>query len=164
MGDETIVLHAFLPAFFILLVVSPGLAAWKGGEPERLGGLVILAMWGLQSFGEYFLPSRFSTVDPVAFCSDLVGTLGFGFIALHARRVWPLWAASLQLLSLSAHFARWADIGIPKIVYALMRGGPTFVVMLVLLAGTLAHWRRMRRVAVDHPWQSWRTGSGKSGC
>ncbi|WP_162528440.1 MULTISPECIES: hypothetical protein [Novosphingobium] len=157
MGEPAMLSGIFLPAFFLLLVVSPGLAAWKGGEPERWGGMVILAMWALQSVGEFVLPSQYYAVDPVAFLTDVVGMLGFGIIALNARRVWPLWAAALQLLSLSAHFARWADLDIPAIVYALMRDGPTFVVMIALLIGTLCHMRRVRREGTDIAWQSWPT-------
>ncbi len=136
-------------------MASPGLAAWKGGEPERWGGLIILAMWAIQSVGEFIVPSRYVALDPVAFLCDLVGVLGFGALALHARRVWPLLAAALQLLCLSAHFARWADLAIPPIVYALMRDGPTFVVMIVLLAGTVLHMRRVRRNGTDAAWQDW---------
>lgn len=146
----------------MLLVVSPGLAAFKGGEPERWGGLIILGMWAVQSVGAFMLPSRYTVVDPVAFLCDLVGTIGFGIIAVNARRVWPLWAAALQLLSLSAHFARWADLAIPSIVYALMRDGPTFFAMVALLAGTVGHIVRMRRKGEDSAWQTWGTSSPAS--
>ena len=151
------------PAFFALMLASLGLALWKGGEPERAGALVLVAMWALQSLGVNFLPSRFIAVDPVAFLSDLVGTLGFGAIALNARRFWPLCATALQVLSLSAHFARWADLAIPKLVYALMRSGPTFVVLSVLLIGTVLHLRRLHRDGVDRSWQDWSRGAARSG-
>lgn len=144
------------------MIVTLGLAGWKGGEPERWGGMIIIAMWALQTVGEYAHPSRFVTVDPFPFLSDLVGTIGFGVIAVHARRAWPLWAAALQLLSLSAHFARWADLKIPAVVYALMRGGPTFVVILVLFLGTILHIRRLKRYGRDAPWQRWTSPSDKS--
>lgn len=125
--------------------------------------MVILAMWALQSIGEFILPSHYQFVDPIAFLTDLVGTVGFGIIALHARRIWPLWATALQLLSLSAHFARWADLAIPRIVYALMRDGPTFIVMIVLLGGTILHIRRMHRGVTDNAWQNWSKRSAGSG-
>lgn len=124
--------------------------------------MVIIAMWVLQTIGESIHPSQFVRVDPFPFFSDLVGTIGFGIIAVHARRAWPIWAAALQLLSLSAHFARWADLQIPGIVYALMRGGPTFVVILVLLGGTVLHICRMQRSGHDRPWENWEPHSGKS--
>lgn len=144
--------------FFALMLASLGLASIKGGEPERYGAFVLLAMWAVQSLGVSVFPSRFVAVDPVALLTDFIGALGFGAIALNARRIWPLCATALQVLSLSAHFARWADLAIPKLVYALMRGGPTFVVLSALLVGTLLHLRRLRRDGVDPSWQDWSWG------
>ena len=141
--------------FLLLLLVSLTLALWKGGAPERWGAVVILAMVGFEATAEIFLPSGFRSVDPLSFVTDLIGTIGFGVLALQAMRIWPLWATSLQLLSLSAHFARWADIGIPPVVYAVMRSTPTGLALAVLLVGTLMHMRRMRRDGSDRSWQNW---------
>lgn len=152
-------------AFFLLLAVAVPFALWKGGAPERTGAAIILLMWFLQASAEHFLPSGFRTVDPVSLLTDLVGFLGFGFLALQARRIWPLWAAALQILSLSAHFARWADIHVPPLVYAVMRGAPTFGAMIAILAGTALHLLRLRRRGCDPSWQDWSraaAGSGRS--
>lgn len=142
-------------AFFLLLLVSVPLALWKGGAPERGGALVILAMIAAQIVGIALLPSDFTNVDPGPLLTDLIGAVGFGYLAIQALRIWPLWAASLQLLALSAHFARWASIKTPAVVYALMRGGPTFLVLLALLVGTVLHVRRCRKHGSDRSWQDW---------
>lgn len=142
-------------AFFLVLFVSLPLALWKGGEPERYGAFVILAMIAAQVVGRALLPIHFNQLDAVSFVTDLIGALGFGYLAMQALRIWPLWAASLQLLALSAHFARWASIKTPEVVYALMRGGPTFLVLLALLVGTVLHLRRCRKHGNDPSWQDW---------
>jgi hypothetical protein len=142
-------------AFFLLLVVAVALAFWQGGAPERWGAAIILAMVLLQVGGESLLPSRFRSVDPTSLLTDAVGTAGFGYLALQARRIWPLWATSLQLLSLSAHFARWADIGIPPTVYAVMRGTPTFLALSAIAIGTILHVWRKQRLGNDPSWQDW---------
>jgi hypothetical protein len=142
-------------AFFLLLAVAIALAFWQGGAPERWGAGVILAMVLLQAGGESLLPSGFRSVDPSSLMTDAVGTAGFGYLALQARRIWPLWATSLQLLSLSAHFARWADIGIPPTVYAVMRGTPTFLALSAIAVGTILHVWRRRRHGSDPSWQDW---------
>lgn len=142
-------------AFLSLLALSVPLAFWKGGAPEKGGALVILAMLVAQAIGMILLPSRFTNVDPVPLLTDLIGAIGFGYLAVQALRIWPLWAASLQLLALSAHFARWATIKTPAVVYALMRGGPTFLVLLALLVGTVLHIRRCRARGTDPSWQDW---------
>lgn len=142
-------------AFFLVLVLAVSFSLWRGGGPERWGAGVILAMVLLQLGGESLLPSGFTSVDPLSFLTDAVGAAGFGALALQARRVWPIWAASLQLLSLSAHFARWADIGVPPTVYAVMRGTPTFLVLLAMAVGTILHASRKRRNGSDPSWQDW---------
>ncbi|WP_188770112.1 hypothetical protein [Novosphingobium endophyticum] len=142
-------------AFFLLLPLSLALAAWKGGVPERLGALVIVVMAVVQWIAILFDPSEFVSVDPASLITDAVGAVGFGILAVQARRIWPIWAASLQLLSLSAHFARWADIGVPPFVYALMRGAPTFLVLIALLLGTILHMMRLKRHGADPSWQDW---------
>jgi len=142
-------------AFFLLLVIALVLAFWRGGAPERCGAGVVLAMVLVQFGGESVLPSSFRSVDPTSLMADAVGTAGFGVLALQARRIWPLWATSLQLLSLSAHFARWADIGIPPTVYAVMRGTPTFLALAAIAIGTILHLWRERRHGDDPSWQDW---------
>ncbi|MCJ2188933.1 hypothetical protein [Novosphingobium beihaiensis] len=142
-------------AYFLILILSVGLALWKGGAPERAGALVFILMAVIQALVMAFIPSHFVRVDPDALVADLTGFLGFGYLALEARRFWPLWATSLQVLCLSAHFARWADIGIYPMVYAVMRGAPTFGVAIAILIGTLLHMYRLRRRGSDPSWQSW---------
>ncbi|AIT79421.1 hypothetical protein [Novosphingobium pentaromativorans] len=150
-------------AFFLLLPLSLLLAVWKGGAPERYGALVIVAMAVIQRIAIVFVPSHFVSVDPAALVTDFVGLAGFGTLAVQARRIWPIWAASLQLLSVSAHFARWADIGVPPFVYALMRGSPTFLALAALLVGTILHIVRLKRHGADPSWQNWSRGSASSG-
>jgi hypothetical protein len=150
-------------AFFLLLPLSLVLAAWKGGAPERFGALVIVLMAVVQRIAIQFDPSEFVSVDPASLVTDAVGAIGFGILAVQARRVWPIWAASLQLLSLSAHFARWADIGVPPFVYALMRGTPTFVALAALALGTVLHMIRLRRHGTDPSWQDWSRVRASSG-
>lgn len=150
-------------AFFLLMPLSLVLALWKGGAPERYGALVIIAMAVFQRIAILFVPSHFVGVDPASLVSDAIGTIGFGVLAVQARRIWPIWAASLQLLSLSAHFARWAAIGVPPFVYALMRGTPTFVVLTALLLGTVLHMVRLRRRGSDPSWQNWSRVPASSG-
>ncbi|MCT2398846.1 hypothetical protein [Novosphingobium mangrovi (ex Huang et al. 2023)] len=149
-------------AFFLLVALVIPSALWKGGAPERVGASIILAMWGLQAGGEHFLPSGFVAVDPFSLLSDLIGFVGFGYLAVEARRIWPLWAASLQILSLSAHFARWADLSIHPMVYALMRGTPTFGAMIAIFIGTVLHRTRLQGRGYDPSWQNWSRGAAGS--
>lgn len=155
-------LEAFLRlAFLLALIPVPVFAVWKGGAPERWGAGVIVAMTLTQAASMWLHPSRYIAVDPGPLLTDLVGMAGFAVLALEARRVWPIWATSLQLLSLSAHFARWADIAIPPQVYAVMRSAPTFGALVAIFIGTVLHLHRMRRRGFDLSWQNWSRAMGR---
>ncbi|WP_168176216.1 hypothetical protein [Novosphingobium sp. PC22D] len=149
--------------FHVLLVLSVILAVWKGDAPERCGAAVVMAMDCLQLGSILFIPRVYIAVDMVSVVVDGVGFLGFAAIAVHAMRIWPLWAAALQLISLSAHFARHFEIDVEPMVYAVMKSAPTFLVIVVLLIGTLVNWlRRARRGSVPS-WQTWPARGGRSG-
>ncbi len=142
-------------AFFALLILSVALAFWKGGKPERLGALVIVMMTVLQLGWRLFSQRYFNTVDVAAVVVDTVGVFGFGTLAVYAQRVWPIWAASLQVLSIASHFAREVDLHVEPLVYFVLRSGPTFLVLLVLLLGTILHQRRLRSSGQDPAWTDW---------
>lgn len=142
-------------AFFGLLVLAVSLALWKGDKPERLGALIILQMTLLQFASLAFKPRVYSDIDLASAVIDLLGLVGFGVLATYAKRVWPIWAASLQLLSLISHFVRQADREAEPMVYVAMKSGPTFLALLALLIGTLMHIRRSKRTSPGSPWKRW---------
>lgn len=144
-----------LAIFFALLIASVVLALWKGGAPERRGALIILGMSALQ-FGSLTLhASVYRSVDLASVAVDLFGVLAFGFLAMHAVRVWPIWAGALQILSLVSHFARQVDADEKQLAYVAMKSGPTFLVLAVLLLGTILHMRRVRVLGADPAWKHW---------
>ena len=142
-------------AFFAFLVLSISLALWKGGKPERAGALVIVVMTALQFAWRVFSPRHFNTVDLSSVVVDATGVIGFGLLAVYAHRFWPIWAASLQVLSLSSHFARGVELSVKPLVYALMKSMPTFLVLFVLMLGTLFHQLRLRKQGFDRSWTEW---------
>jgi hypothetical protein len=141
--------------FAAILLLSIGFAFARGGGPEKWGALVIVTMTAIQVGSAFVEPRRFHEVDIASVVVDTYGVIGFGAIALYARRAWPIWATSLQILSLSSHFARQVDAGVSPLVYGLMKSSPTFFVLLALLVGTAAHRRRLRVHGKDPGWMDW---------
>ncbi len=141
--------------FLVALLGAIILGLAKGGAPERRGALVLSAMAGWQYSVSFFVPPRFVATDEISLIGDAIGLAGFAFIALDARRIWPIWASAFQLLSLSGHFARWVELSFDPLIYAWMRTLPTAGAILALLAGTIAHIHRLRRYGEDPSWQDW---------
>ena len=142
-------------AFGVALFLSISFAFAKGGGPEKVGALVIATMTAIQLGCLLIEPQRFYSVDVASVIVDAYGVIGFGAIALYAKRAWPIWATSLQILSLSSHFARQVDAGVSPMVYGIMKSSPTFLVLFALLVGTLAHTRRLRLHGGDPGWMDW---------
>lgn len=141
--------------FLAVLLGALLLALAKGGAPERRGALVLIAMAVWQYSASFFVPPRFMATDDISLIGDAIGLTGFAFIALHARRIWPIWASAFQLLSLSGHFARSVELSFDPLIYAWMRTLPTAGAILALISGTVAHIRRQRRYGADPSWQDW---------
>jgi hypothetical protein len=144
-----------ISAFAAILILATTFAFAKGGAPERWGALVAVTMTLIQVGSAFFGHQKFHSVDLGSVVVDAYGVIGFGAIALYARRAWPIWATSLQILSLSSHFAREVDAGVSPMVYGLMKSSPTFFVMIALLLGTVGHVRRLRRRGSDPGWMAW---------
>lgn len=146
--------QVFMAATFVVVL-------WKGGAPERLGVASIVAMAAYQLTMERIVPSQFTSVDVASLGADIIGFICFGTLALYARRIWPLWAAALQLLCLSAHFARWASLSVSREAYALIRGAPTASILILMLGATILCIASRRRGETDPPWQDWAAISRK---
>lgn len=141
--------------FLVALLGALLLAFAKGGEVERRGALVLIAMAVWQYSASFVVPPRFVATDDISLIGDVIGLCGFALIALDAKRIWPIWASAFQLLSLSGHFARSVELSFPPIVYAWMRTLPTAGAILALIVGTLWHLWRVKRYGADPSWQDW---------
>ncbi len=138
--------------FFSMLALAAALSFWRGGAPEKSGAFFMVWMILIQSIAYGSVSTRFWEVDPVALLGDSILFVGFGAIALNAKRIWPLFAAGLQLISLSAHFARQVEDDVIALAYATMKVVPTALVLLLLIMGTLFHQRRLKKSGEDLAW------------
>jgi hypothetical protein len=127
---------------YLLALAAIGLGLTLGGKPERQGAMLVVIMMSMTLLGMVLLPKRFHTVDPVSLSQDVVAFVGFSIIGVSSRRIWPLWAAAFQLLSVGSHFVRALEMPVRPIVYAWMKSGPTWGVLILLIIGTIANRRR----------------------
>ena len=148
----------FMTAFAVSLLAIIAICAlpWFVGEaPEKIGSLVTMAMYAVGLAGFAAVGRGYHHADLIGVGSDLVGFLGFSAIALFARRIWPIWVSSLQLLAVTTHVARALDLHFPPLVYAVMRVSPTYAGLAIMLIGTIACWRRKQLGDNALPWLNW---------
>lgn len=139
-----VLLNLLLAAFAIVFALR------CGGRVERYGAklLVLMVILGVIAYPAEEASRRALELD--WFSQDLVGFIGFSLLGIYSKRIWPLWAAAFQLLSVVVHGIMLFGIELRPIVFASMTSAPTWAVYLLLIAGTLGHQRQMRSSGNDH--------------
>lgn len=151
--------------FLAINLVTVGLlgaAALRwGAGPERICAAALFAM----TFGDplyHLLVAQgptYGTVDLGHLAQDIAVATVFVGVALQANRVYPIWLAAFQLVSLLSHLAREVTDFFPKLAYGLMSYGPYYATLLILAVGIAAHVRRSRYLG---RYRSWRSSSSRS--
>jgi hypothetical protein len=150
--SRSMALTLLTAAFFAITLSS----AWFiGGEPERQGAWVLVGLLAAALLRRWLLGIEVGSIDLAGVVPDILAFLAFTWIALRAWRIWPLWAASLQLLAIASHVVRVLEIEIDPIVYAFMRSGPTYLVWLALLIGSISNRGSAQIGDSTPPWRSW---------
>ena len=135
-----------LVVIFLISSLAAIAYSWhRGGQPEQIGAAIFAVMLAVDIAGHRFAPFIYKEIDPISVGVDLIGLIGFSWLGIVSGRLWPLWAASLQLLSTGAHFVRALAIPVRPPVYYWMKSVPTMAIILLLIVGTWAHRRRLRR-------------------
>jgi len=133
---------------FVALFGCCGLALWKGGPAERGGAMLICGTWlaamlGLALSREYVMAIPFLV-------SDAVLAVGLLILAIRYSNWWVGAAMLLQATGLSFHAAYFAadPTEISKKVlhfYVMGKNLSSWGMLLVILIGTLASWRKRSR-------------------
>ena len=138
-----------------LFLTGGGLLVLRNGSaPERMVLLIMVAGTLLDFAYHGLIGSRyFGSVNlgHMVLDSGLFG--GFLVVGLRANRVWPLWICAMQLQPLAAHLSMLLHLPAQRIAYWLMMTAPANLQLLPLALGTIAHFKRRRRVG---PYRDWR--------
>ena len=138
----------------LLIVLGSSAAYSRGGPPERFAAVLLAGLVLADTvYHLLFGPSGFDRVDPWHLFLDLT-MLGFlMWLALRANRIWPLFVAAAQLLSVTGHIAVIVQPDGMRRAYWAMTQLPQYIQFTALLAGAWAHARRKKLLG---PYRSWR--------
>lgn len=143
-----------LPVYYAILALCVGYAWLRGGGPERAGAAII-ALGSILSTALISAPAlRFTGVERGVFLVDVAALCAFLALALRANRYWPLWIAALQLIGTAGHAVKMVDSQVIRLVYAFIMAFWTYPMLLLLVAGTWRHQRRLTRFGADRSWSS----------
>lgn len=143
--------------FVMLLIAVAAFAFRKGGGPERAMAIILMTMAGADQALHLFVPPRFASIDTGHLAIDLAAAIATTLLALVAHRFWPMIAAVFQILPLTAHVGKAADMSVHPIAYQTMQVAASWPLLLLLALATWRHMRRLRANGSDRSWHaSWR--------
>lgn len=135
-----------------LLLLATLFALVRGGGPERWAAAAYLSAYTATVWLTVDKHSAFHRIEWGVFATDLALMVVLMILALQSNRMWTLWAASFQLVGVSAHLAK---LMIPEILagaYAATLMIWSYAVIPVLLLATLRHRRRIAAYGTDPAW------------
>ena len=132
-----------VPAFLTFFAMCLGYALVRGGSPERLAGLGMLAaLAGSASVGLITIQGGFLSVPMRLVAIDLVLALFLTGLSLRANRLWLIGAASCQWLAIAVHLVKLVHPAIVSTSYAFLTVIWSWPITALLALGTYAHRQR----------------------
>ena len=117
-------------------LVACGYAIWKGGRPEKIGGVAMLLAWIIQPFAvdtKAWLNPQYA-----AFATDVPLLAVLVWLALRGDRWWPMWASVFQFLGMLMAVIIVADPRVRPVAYAAAMVMWSYLTVIALVVGT---WR-----------------------
>lgn len=126
----------------------------RGGGPERLAALLLLAARLATLVMPFDYHSTFRTINWGNFLVDLSLLVALMLLATRANRFWPMWMASIQLLTIGMHAVRVYDVQIIAIVYSRLSGQLAYPMLAMLALGVWRHRQRLSAFGSDPSWSA----------
>jgi len=143
--------------FLLLLTLTCGYAAARGGAPERVAAGLLVGAFILG------LPLHF-VLSVGGYASALIGGAAIDLallvalivLAHRSTRYWPLWVAGWQLAAVIAHLAKAVAPEMAAAGYAVQAQVWGYPMVLAVAAGA---WRHRARRRAGDPDPAWKTAT-----
>ena len=144
-----------VPYFLVFFFACVGYAFVRGGQPERVAGVALLAaLVASASVGLIQIAGGFETVPLQLLVVDVLLALVLTILSLRANRMWLIFASSCQWLAVAVHAAKLIHPAIISTSYAFLTVIWSWPITALVACGAIAHHRRQRA-----PIPEWRNSS-----
>jgi hypothetical protein len=126
--------------YYVVLLITVGIAVWKGGQPERRAAYVALIASILTSAVTPF--PTWTNIETSIFVIDVTVLLSFWYIAWHSDRFWPYWITGWQLIGIFGHIQKFMFVEILARPYSLLTIYIAYPMLLVIVYASLTAGRR----------------------
>jgi hypothetical protein len=134
-------------ANLLALILSTGLALWRGRWPERIGAMAMIIAWIASA--ALHDASQLRGPQSVIMAIDIMLFLVLLAIALKSDRWWPMWACAFHGLSVVLALAMLADPRVWSRAGFIASGVFSYLTMLALFLGALARKPRAEAGPTD---------------
>jgi hypothetical protein len=140
--------------FYSLLAASCLYALLRGGPPERIGAGIFAISALLSTAAVSAHPIRYISIEVGVLAVDLAMLAALLALALRAERFWPLWVSALHIIGTAGHAVKAFDPEVLRLGYAFAMAFWSYPMLLLLVAGTWCHRKRLKRNGADISWSS----------
>ncbi len=144
--------YANIGGFLIVQILVTVYSVIKGGAPERVAGLALLAAAAMTLVLPLVIGVDFDHVAWALFMVDGPLLIMLMVLAALADRFWPMWLAALQVVAIGNHGVRAYDPAVLDYAYWFMAGKISYPMLLIVAIGTMRHHRRILAGLPDCAW------------
>lgn len=124
---------------WVLVFAVSGFALWKGGQPERIGGALVLGIALISWLIDVLLPSGARAVGHLS--NDAALAIGFLAVAVRYASLWLGGAMMFQAAQFSLHAYYFLTERKPDLFHYIVNNLDVLGVLACLAAGTVATQR-----------------------
>lgn len=140
----------------------------RGGAPERIGAIILIADFQLSACVVAPMHSRFTGVEWPMFAVDSAAFAALYILSLISTRYWPAWMAGMQGCVALSHLSG-LRLDIIPWAYGTVVAGWAYAMLVMLIIATCRHRKRLRRYGADPAWYwqlpaSYRSGAEHDRC
>lgn len=146
-----------LLVFNVLYLVCVLFALRRGGAPERIGAIILIADFQLSLWVVQPMTSRFIGIEWSMLAVDALAFIAFYLLSLATTRFWPCWMAALQGCTVLSHSSGLRPAILPW-AYGTAVAAWAYVMLVLLASAAWRHRTRLGRYDMDPAW-SWQLPS-----
>lgn len=131
--------------YYVVLLITVGIAAWRGGATERKAAYVALGASVLTTAITPF--PTWTNIETSIFVIDVTVLLSFWYIAWHSKRFWPYWITGWQLIAIFGHIQKFLFVEILARPYSLLSIYIAYPMLMVIVYASLTGGRPKQEFA-----------------
>jgi uncharacterized membrane protein len=140
----------FLKYFFWTMCVLCFMFAFRFGARDERQGMAVISIGSIATAVVAVLANyKFRNATPWFLSVDLCVLIGLVWLMFNSRKYWPIWAGSLQLITVIIHILSLVAPKILPLAYVTLQGFWVYPMFFAIMAGTYGNHVIERRAKAE---------------